>query len=309
MGRARALLWLAVGVIVSLALRPLIGTSMRSDAATPSALDSLVSSERAFSAHSVEKGMRDAFLAYLADDAVIFRPLPINGKQSWESRAPEPGTLIWEPSFAEIAATGDLGYTTGPWEFRPPAAGSGAVPDSAIAHGHFVSVWRKQPDGAWKVIVDIGGIHEKPAHGVGSGYFTAGPTHTLPKKKKKKFDIQFDLRTIEQGCWSETHASDSTALVGCAAQDIRYYRAGALPILGVQAVRAARNPTSGRTRWLARGSGASASDDLGYTYGIIERMTRGSTAPPDSEVYLHVWRKDARGNWQIALAVENPLKK
>ena len=49
-------------------------------------LDSLIASERAFSRHSVDHGTREAFLAYLAEDGIIFRPLPVNGRRVWEAR-------------------------------------------------------------------------------------------------------------------------------------------------------------------------------------------------------------------------------
>ena len=55
------------------------------------ALDSLVAAERGFAAMSVEKGMKDAFLANLADDGVVFAPLPTNGRQRWEGREPAKG--------------------------------------------------------------------------------------------------------------------------------------------------------------------------------------------------------------------------
>jgi ketosteroid isomerase-like protein len=305
--RARALLWIALGVAIAFLIWPLLSGSVTPVAANTSGLDSLVASERAFSALSVEKGMRDAFLAYLADDAVIFRPLPMNGRTSWESRGPVPGTLIWEPSFAEVSVDKDLGYTTGPWEYRPPADSTGKVSPDAIAYGHFVSVWQRQPKGPWKVVIDLGCSHGKPELGVGSGVFFPGPQHVFPRVKQK-FNIQFDLRTIEQGCWSERHAADSTALLSCAAPDIRYYRDGAEPTVGLQGVRATHAGRVGRARWLSQGGRSAKSDDLGYTYGIIERAGRGG-APPDSEVFLHIWRKNQKGAWQIALAVENPLKR
>src|SRR5262245_3867562 len=83
-------------------------------AADPTSLDTLVAAERAFSAAAVEHGMQAAFLEYLADGAIVFRPGPVNGRQSWKARNPK-GALVWGPSFAEISGAGDLGFTTGPW--------------------------------------------------------------------------------------------------------------------------------------------------------------------------------------------------
>ena len=65
------------------------------------------------------------------------------------------GQLNWAPEFADIAVSGDLGYTTGPWEFRR------SPKDAPVAFGHYVTLWRKQNNGAWKVEVDIGIGHDK----------------------------------------------------------------------------------------------------------------------------------------------------
>ncbi len=272
--------------------------------ATPSPLDSLADAERSFSAMSVEKGMRDAFVANLAPDGVIFRPRAVNGQKVWQARGAVPGTLIWEPSFAEISGAGDLGFTTGPWEFRPPADSTGVVAPDRIAHGHFISVWQKQPDGAWKVALDIGCNHERPERGLGSGEFTAGPSHA-PRKRPKPTT---DLGAIERRCLTNGQTPASSPLGSCAAADVRYDTEGALPALGPAAVRTAAALRTGTVRWIPEGMGIASSDDLGYTYGnAVHTGDDSAGAPPDTAVYAHLWRKDAKGNWKITIAVENPL--
>src|SRR5947209_5514670 len=84
----------------------------------PSDLNSLVEAERAFARASVARGTRAAFLENLADDSVIFHPHPVDGKTWWTAQAKRPGLLTWRPVFADVSGAGDLGYTTGPWEFR-----------------------------------------------------------------------------------------------------------------------------------------------------------------------------------------------
>src|SRR5213595_2860652 len=118
---------------------------------TPRTLDrnELVAMERAFAKAAATKGTRDAFLEFLADDGIIFQPGPVNGKQFWQARTPRKGRLSWEPVFADVSLAGDLGYTTGPYEFRPNGAD-----DKPIAFGQYFTVWKKQTDGSWKVALD-----------------------------------------------------------------------------------------------------------------------------------------------------------
>jgi len=120
------------------------------------ALTSLVAAERSFAAMSVAEGMRDAFLANLAADGIVFRPGPVNGQAVWKSRKAIPVLLTWEPETADIASSGDLGFTTGPWEARD--YGSRKNPP---AYGYYMSVWRKQADGTWKVLLDLGTGNDK----------------------------------------------------------------------------------------------------------------------------------------------------
>ncbi|MGD2152685.1 MAG: hypothetical protein PVG79_05410, partial [Gemmatimonadales bacterium] len=98
----------------------LAGTSCAGDreARDETALSGLIDSERAFARAAAELGTLTAFRTYLADDAVLFRPRAVHAQQ-WLRQAPEtPGLLSWEPVVADVSAAGDLGYTTGPWEYR-----------------------------------------------------------------------------------------------------------------------------------------------------------------------------------------------
>src|SRR4030067_3590858 len=62
-------------------------------------LQGLVDAERAFSRMSEEKGVREAFLFYLADDSVVFRPKPVPGRKAYEdSPTPSAVNMTWTPA-------------------------------------------------------------------------------------------------------------------------------------------------------------------------------------------------------------------
>ena len=87
-----------------------------------SALQEMVKTEQAFSQMAEEKNTRDAFMAFIADDGLLFRPGAVNGKK-WMIEHPVPPSdkkplLAWQPAFAGMAASGDMGFTTGPWEVQ-----------------------------------------------------------------------------------------------------------------------------------------------------------------------------------------------
>src|SRR5882672_702136 len=116
----------------------------------------LVEMEHALAKAAATKGTRDAFLEFLADDGIIFQPGPVNGKKFWTERPSRKGLLSWEPIFADVSRAGDLGYTTGPWEFR-----LNGPDDQPVAFGQYFTIWKKQRDGSWKAVLDRGVSSEK----------------------------------------------------------------------------------------------------------------------------------------------------
>lgn len=114
----------------------------------------LMDLDRAFAQASVEKGMKASFLEY-ADTAVV--KLQENAFPAWglsDLEASLTGfndslfTLTWVPLKAELAASGDLGYTVGKWTFKSA--------DGTTQYGVYVTVWKRQRDGSWKFVVDAG---------------------------------------------------------------------------------------------------------------------------------------------------------
>ena len=120
--------------------------------------DSAVLSEtdRSYSVISAEKGMNASFLAMFDSAAVMLRAnqMPIEGfaaiRASLMSESDSTFTLTWEPRFAKIAASGELGYTYGTYQIKDKAT------DSITGAGKYATIWIKQSDGKWKAILDTG---------------------------------------------------------------------------------------------------------------------------------------------------------
>jgi hypothetical protein len=125
----------------------------------PARLAPVVEAEHAFAQYSIDHGMKDAFINFAAPDGVLFRRGPVNAIETWKSRNPAPtGLLTWWPSYADVSAAGDMGWTTGPYEFREKP-----TDEKPADTGHFFTVWRRQPDGTFRFVVDLGIEHPAPA--------------------------------------------------------------------------------------------------------------------------------------------------
>jgi ketosteroid isomerase-like protein len=66
--------------------------------------------------------------------------------------------LSWTPVGADISSSGDLGYTYGTYEFR--SVGKDGKP--VVENGKYTSIWKKQKDGSWKVVLDMGNASAVP---------------------------------------------------------------------------------------------------------------------------------------------------
>lgn len=118
----------------------------------------LLERDREFDRVTAQKGL-EGFLSFIAEDAAFF---PANaqialGKEGarvvWSDALTTPGLSIrWKPLKADLAQSGELGYTYGTFESRGPGADGKTV----TRYGKYVTIWKKQLDGTWKVVVDIG---------------------------------------------------------------------------------------------------------------------------------------------------------
>ena len=253
--------------------------------------------EHAFAKAAATKGTRDAFLEFLADDGIIFQPGPVNGKKFWGARQPRKGLLSWEPVFADVSRAGDLGYTTGPWEFRP-----NGPQDQPVAFGQYFTIWKKQTDGGWKAVLDRGVTTEKAY---------ARPALSFPRDNetwdgKSKLDLasaRADLLNQETEFSNASALNARTAFESLLADDARLLRQNVEPAIGKLAA-GKLMPEAGRAlTWQVALTDVAASGDLGYTYGSFELNTRGVTLQRGS--YVRVWKK-VNGKWKVVVDVMSP---
>jgi ketosteroid isomerase-like protein len=126
------------------------------------ARQALMDADRAFAQETAANGV-DGWVAYFADDGVQFVPGGhITGhaaiRELMTPALSDPSfSLTWDPVEARVSSSGDLGYTIGRWERR----GTGSDGVETVATGSYVSIWRLQEDGTWKVELDIGNPDER----------------------------------------------------------------------------------------------------------------------------------------------------
>jgi ketosteroid isomerase-like protein len=255
------------------------------------ALRALAEAERNFARAAVEHGIRDSFLQFLAPDSVVFNPDPTNGKKSYAGYNEKGERLIWEPIFATISRAGDVGCTTGPWNFRTSAAD-----EKPTEFGEFVSIWKVQPDNSWKVIVDFGIDHSTPTD-------PARHLELLPPEIDHDVAAEIANNRLENAKHSLAEGLEkdaATAIISAAADNIRVFRQNQSPAVGKVAAKVLLASDHAKVTRQNLGGQISRSGDLAYSYGSYS--TEGNLA--GHGYFLSVWKLDHNGDWKLLLDVQ-----
>lgn len=266
------------------------------DAVTPDLL-TLAEAERAFAKTATVKGIRDSFLEFFADDAIALTPHPSPAKDRLRSRPSVPfseSALLWEPRTGDIASSGELGWLTGPSTF------TNRKENGPPSHGNYLSVWRKQADGSWKVLIDIGASAPAPVpFAPGFTRFAFGPRYAGTEDKAA---ATASLLNADRALNADlSKQSSATAYMARIASNVRLHRDGMVAVTGRDAASSwLASATPSFTATTNTGE-AARSADVGYTYGTYEKQ--GATA---KGAYLRIWSRTPRGEWLIVAEVMPP---
>lgn len=254
----------------------------------------LVSAENYFATLAKEKGIKKAFLAMSDENTLIFRPGPISAVKYYKKKSDSLGTLNWEPAYARIAKSGDWGLTTGPSTYR-------ASDTSKINYGTYVSVWKKNSKGVWKLAVDLGIQHKKPK---------LAPSLVFQNARNEIYQRQHSSDRLQQResvvfssdklMGAVLKADDQIALKEFIADESRLLFPGHEPIIGKKAI---------MSFWQKQGFNLSAepvkadrsfSGELAYTYGNATILHKGKNKKYH---YVRIWEVQLGYAWNVILDI------
>jgi hypothetical protein len=194
-----------------------------------------------------------------------------------------------------------MGYTTGPWEFKAD------IHDlKPVAWGHFLTVWKRQPDRSWKFAIDLGISNPKPDQAA-TAWQLPNDYHerNIASARDPRADtIALLTRDREFSAASATRGA-RPAFVDYAAPEVRVYRDGKAPFVGREGASAALPASPAVWTW-APASGE-ASSDLGYTYGSYNVTDKGPAGKViEAGNYFRIWKLEDKG-WQVLFDLTNPI--
>ena len=259
----------------------------------------VLATDAAFAARSLEAGQQAAFLEYLAEDGVLFRPGPVRGRDWLGSHEPATGRLQWVPAAAVVDCAATLAASTGRWEYSNAAGGEPVA-------GHYLTVWRREPDGEWRALLDHGIDHAAEAS---PAVLLAPALDRLWPPAGRNCAPEGSAALLAE---AEAKLNRSTVRRGSAEALRRRAAEGAI------AYRDDRPPAPLTPEWptgeaslgmggLAQSDGAIVTDrsDLAVTYGSIGDAEGGGRS--GSRVfYVRVWRYVDEG-WRVAIDLQTPM--
>jgi hypothetical protein len=274
-------LWRVTGGVFAAAVA---SAALVAQSADGQALQRMVASERAFAAATAEVGVRDGFLAFFADDAIQIQRAE-NGVTLGKARdalasqplqqLPVPNQLLWEPFTGQVSSDGSMGWLTGAYVRFNQAQ------KTTVGQGAYFSVWKRQPNGTWRVWLDEG--IQLPQIWLNASPFRVAPdpdTGTVGTANET-------IAEVERGVLADRKTWEARLGAG-----VRLHRNGAMPFVGRDAVIAAVSAQP-RVTCTAIHTEAAASGDLAVVIGGCD--TVGKT--PGS--YVRVWKRDVTSRWRI----------
>jgi ketosteroid isomerase-like protein len=257
------------------------------------ALKGLLEAEYAFG-EQARSSVRAAFLEYLAEDSLVLAPKPIPGRAFYQNQTDHPGGLAWYPALADLADSGDLGFTTGPWLYTAAAGGK--------SHGHFLSVWKRDAACQWRVEFDGGISHAapldadaklEPAQARMSAHDAPSP-NLIAEDAAGRAMLDFQRTTAAEGIAPGLRTYARTT-------EFRFFTDGSEPMgLAAANQRLTAHPIHGD--WQDAARGRSTDSTLAYSVGVLSGSRRQTYA------YVQIWQYAPRvANWGLRILLLNPL--
>ena len=282
--------------LIALALLTVSGLDAQSQRRLPDALTQMIDAERAFAARALVVGWKQSFLEYFAEDAVGFDG-EVGLAKEQIAKSPDPPTdlqLIWEPRYGDVAASSDLGFLTGPVRNVRKSRDNGRP-----RHSNYASIWKRQRDGSFKVVMDFGVNTPGPVQ------FAAGFTRAPGSRFSGDYDDTTPPLSAADGVLNAgLRTSQADAYRGRLAPGVRFHRQNVMPVVGDRPA----------LRWLAtqapysvidsRFAEAARSGDLGYTWGSY--VVGPAKKPTQRGFYIRVWQRERNGQWHVVLDALQP---
>lgn len=265
-------------------------------------LKDVTEAEENFQKQVTRKGIKDGFLSAIDADAIVFRPEAINAKEYFDKSGKIPGKLSWTPKVVRMSANGDLAFTAGPYVLKTDEKND----DDNTVYGEYVSIWRKDLNNQFKLIVNLTTEHPEPeSEQVANLKDPDFSRQSKTAATKDPFVGKNFIMANDKVFNSALDISSLSAYKEFLAPEGRYYFPGFEPMVGEDKILKFINNQAISISAETVGAARSTSGDLAYSYGTAKIKKGGLT---NQYSYVRIWEVDQNKKWNILLEIFSPLE-
>ncbi|MCX2478885.1 nuclear transport factor 2 family protein [Pedobacter sp. MC2016-15] len=257
---------------------------------------SLLKAEQEFAEAVAKNGEKSAYNSFSAENAVVFRPNPVNAK-TYYANQPNNKNLSWTPDFARVSRSADWGVTSGAY----------VVDGTSKSYGQYLSVW-KAINGKWELVIDMGAANNKPLRPVKESFVEAKdyfkPQFLGPKQIAAGREI---ILTTEKTLSAMIKSHGIGAYGGFLNPDSRVLFPGYEPVIGKDKIVAFYNSLMERVTYKTTQADKANGGDLAYTYGVATVDYRANLR--ETFNYVFIYERQPDHNWNLIEQIYTPVEK
>src|SRR5262249_25389568 len=153
-------------------------------------------------------------------------------------------------------------------------------------------IWKRQADGSYKVIIDVGvNVPNEPPFAPG---FSRTPSASRYAGSDTVSAATQSLSTADAAINRAAVSGQANGYADKLGEGVRLHRFGVMPVVGVTAATAWLKTQPAYTAGETRVTEVAASRDLGYTWGTYQLAPVG-TAEAEKGFYVRAWTRAADG--------------
>lgn len=257
----------------------------------PEGVDQLIAAENYFNLKVQEKGLKKAFISVSDNNTIAFRPGPVPALKYYKEQPDSIGYLKLSPVLAKISKSNDWGFTAGPYIYKQSES------DTRSFYGTYISVWKKNNKGVWRLAMDAGVAHKKPLKTIPNKFFTPTDTKYIHQKSDKRLQQREDIVFSSDKLMSTIMKADNKiAQTEFLTEDSWLLFPGFEPMTNKKSIMEFWKKQGYKALTYPIMADRSVSGEIAYTYGT-------STILAKKYNYIRVWEVQPNFKWNVIVEV------
>lgn len=258
---------------------------------TPEGVDQLIAAENYFNLKVEDKGLKKAFLTVSDDYTIVFRPGPVPAKKFYKGQPDSIGYLKLQPVLAKISKSDDWGFTAGPYVYKQSRSASQSF------YGTYLSVWKKNKRGIWRLAMDAGVAHKKPTKKPENSFMTPTDKDYIHQKSDKRLQQREDIVLSSDKLMSTIMKADNRiAQTEFLTEDSWLLFPGYEPMTDKKTIMAFWKTKGYKALTYPVKADRSLSGEIAYTYGNATILAKKYN-------YIRVWEVQPSHKWNVIAEV------